>query len=94
MRALSEAHDWEGLDEFAAERKSPIGLEPFLEVARQHGAPREVQARLIGRMPDVPAKAEMLAAIDCTREAAEVRGGRAAAAAAAAVAHSCSTLAN
>ena len=29
--------------------------------------------RLIGRMPDSSAKAEMLAAMDCTREAAEVR---------------------
>lgn len=45
IRALAECHDWDGLDAFAAERKSPIGWEPFLEVARKHGAPRDVHAR-------------------------------------------------
>mmetsp|Transcript_11428 Transcript_11428/g.29770 ORF Transcript_11428/g.29770 Transcript_11428/m.29770 type:complete len:737 (+) Transcript_11428:2-2212(+) len=72
IRALAEGHDWDGLDAFAAEKKSPIGWEPFLEVARKHGAPRDVQARLISRQPDSSSKAEQLAALDCTREAAEV----------------------
>lgn len=45
IRALSAARSWDGLDAFAAEKKSPIGYEPFLEVAKKFGAPREVQAR-------------------------------------------------
>ena len=42
---LSEEHNWEELDMFASERKSPIGWEPFLELAKKSGAPREVQSR-------------------------------------------------
>eukprot|EP00878_Enallax_costatus_P027161 GHUV01029216.1.p1 GENE.GHUV01029216.1~~GHUV01029216.1.p1 ORF type:complete len:582 (+),score=119.59 GHUV01029216.1:259-2004(+) len=45
ISALAAAHDWDGLDLFAGERKSPIGLEPFLEVAQKHGGPREVMMR-------------------------------------------------
>lgn len=45
ITALSTSHDWEGLELFAGERKSPIGLEPFLEVAQKHGAPREITVR-------------------------------------------------
>ena len=46
LMSLCEAHDWEGLEEWAGERKaSPIGWEPFLEKARQAGAPRDYLAR-------------------------------------------------
>ncbi len=45
IRALAEARSWDALDAFAGEKKSPIGYEPFLEVAKRFGAPREVQAR-------------------------------------------------
>lgn len=72
LTALAAAHDWEGLDAFAAERRSPIGWEPFLQAAAQHGAPQEVQMRLIARMPDSTAKAEAYNAINCPREAAAV----------------------
>lgn len=42
LQTLAAAHDWEGLEAFAAKRKtSPIGWQPFLEVARKHGAPRD-----------------------------------------------------
>lgn len=34
-----------GLDVFAAERRSPVGWEPFIQAAAQHGAPQEVQMR-------------------------------------------------
>lgn len=47
---LAEARDWDGLEAFAAERKSPIGWEPFLELARKHGAPRDAQARCAGAL--------------------------------------------
>lgn len=61
-RVLCEAHDWEGLDAMAGERKThPVGWEPFLESARKHGAPREVLARLIGRTPDSAAKVGLCA---------------------------------
>lgn len=45
LRTLAEARDWEALDALASEKKSPVGWEPFLEVARAWGAPRDVQAR-------------------------------------------------
>lgn len=46
IQALAESKSWEALDEFAGERsKSPIGWEPFLEVAKKHHAPREYLAR-------------------------------------------------
>ncbi|WIA22377.1 hypothetical protein OEZ85_004684 [Tetradesmus obliquus] len=72
LGALAAAHDWEALDAWAGERKSPIGWEPFLQAAQKHGAPREVLARLIARMPDSRAKADAYEAISCPREAAEV----------------------
>lgn len=72
LRTLAERCDWEGLEALAAEKKSPIGWEPFLEVAKDAGAPREYLARLIARMPDSARKAEEFASVDCQREAAEV----------------------
>ena len=50
MRTLAELHDWEALDTFAAEaggrKGTPLtGWEPFLELAKKHGAPREALAR-------------------------------------------------
>ena len=42
---LCEEHNWEELDVFASERKSPIGWEPFLQLAKKNNAPREVQSR-------------------------------------------------
>jgi hypothetical protein len=46
LRALATGHDWLALEVFAAEKKvSPIGWEPFLQVAAQNGAPQEVQSR-------------------------------------------------
>ncbi len=45
VRALAESRAWEALDAFAAEKKSPIGYEPFVEVAKKYGAPKEAQAR-------------------------------------------------
>ena len=49
VRTLAELHDWEALDAYAAEaggRKCPvIGWEPFLEAAKRHGAPRDIQAK-------------------------------------------------
>ena len=48
VKALAAAKDWEGLELFAVERKSPIGLEPFVAACRSGGAPDAVTARWIG----------------------------------------------
>lgn len=47
VTALAAAHEWDALDVFAGERKSPIGLEPFVEVAQKYGAPRDVLIRCV-----------------------------------------------
>ena len=45
MMALVSAKDWEGLEAFAREKKSPIGLDPFIASAKQAGAPQAVLSR-------------------------------------------------
>ncbi len=45
MNALAAEQQWEALDAFATEKKSPVGLEPFIAAARAHGAPQGVVAR-------------------------------------------------
>lgn len=45
MKALANAKDWEGLEAFAREKKSPIGIEPFIATARSSGAPDETVSR-------------------------------------------------
>ena len=44
MRTLAAAKDWEGLEAFLRERKSPIGVEPFVAACKTHGAPNDVTA--------------------------------------------------
>lgn len=45
MKTLAAAKDWEGLEAFAREKKSPIGIEPFIAAAKQHGAPDATVSR-------------------------------------------------
>jgi hypothetical protein len=45
MRVLAKAKDWEGLEAFAREKKSPIGIEPFIAAAKIAGAPEETLSR-------------------------------------------------
>ena len=45
MKALAGSKDWEGLEGFAREKKSPIGLEPFIAAAKAAGAPEAVLSR-------------------------------------------------
>ncbi|KAF8057673.1 VCL1 [Scenedesmus sp. PABB004] len=72
LRALAAAHDWDALDAWLGEKRSPIGWEPFVREATAAGAPREALARLISRAPDCRAKADAFEAAGCPREAAEV----------------------
>lgn len=45
IRTLAAMQQWEALDAFATERKSPVGLEPFIAAARANNAPAGVVAR-------------------------------------------------
>ena len=45
MKALAKAKDWEGLETFAREKKSPIGLDPFIATAKEAGAPEGTLSR-------------------------------------------------
>lgn len=45
MKALANAKDWEGLETFAREKKSPIGLDPFIATAKEAGAPEGTLSR-------------------------------------------------
>ncbi|KAK9907253.1 hypothetical protein WJX75_000093 [Coccomyxa subellipsoidea] len=71
LKTLAAAKDWEGLEVFAREKKSPIGIEPFVAAAKQHGAPDATVSRIIARLPDGKRKAEEYAAAGLLQEAAE-----------------------
>jgi hypothetical protein len=45
MKTLAGAKDWEGLEAFAREKKSPIGVEPFIAAAKAAGAPEATLSR-------------------------------------------------
>ena len=45
MKALAKAKDWESLEAFAREKKSPIGLDPFIATAKEAGAPEATLSR-------------------------------------------------
>ena len=45
MKALARLKDWEGLETFAREKKSPIGLDPFIAAAKEAGAPEATLSR-------------------------------------------------
>ncbi len=45
MKALAKAKDWEGLEAFAREKKSPIGLDPFIATAKKAGSPEGTLSR-------------------------------------------------
>mmetsp|Transcript_15272 Transcript_15272/g.46155 ORF Transcript_15272/g.46155 Transcript_15272/m.46155 type:complete len:862 (+) Transcript_15272:225-2810(+) len=71
IRALAADQQWDALDAFAQDRRSPVGLEPFIAAARAHGAPTGVVARFIARMPNGKRKAEEYASAGLFPEAAE-----------------------
>ena len=76
MRSYCELRDWEGLDDFLSEAGAVKGARPTLEVtlemAKKSGAGRDVQLRIVSKMPDSGAKAELYQGLDAAREAAEV----------------------
>lgn len=72
VKTLGRARDWDALEAFARERKaSPIGMEPFIQACTSNEAPQHVVAGMIGRLPDLKARAEAYAQVGLIREAAE-----------------------
>ena len=71
IRTLANAKDWNALQDFAQEKKSPVGYLPFVSLAKKFGAPNEVQAQFIRRVTDPRVRAEKFAQIGYVNEAAE-----------------------
>ncbi|GMH32446.1 hypothetical protein BSKO_00280 [Bryopsis sp. KO-2023] len=64
IRTLAEQGDWDALDDFASERRPPIGWEPFIQACVQNNAPMDRTGRFIDRIqPDSEAKMEWYARV-------------------------------
>ncbi len=48
LRVLGARQDWDGMEDLAREKRSPIGFAPFASVARACGAPPAVISRYSG----------------------------------------------
>ena len=65
MKALAKAKDWESLEAFAREKKSPIGLDPFIATAKEAGAPEATlsrQALIVMHLSDGVRKPDLVSA--------------------------------
>eukprot|EP00163_Fabomonas_tropica_P009719 TRINITY_DN19584_c0_g1_i1.p1 TRINITY_DN19584_c0_g1~~TRINITY_DN19584_c0_g1_i1.p1 ORF type:complete len:262 (-),score=75.70 TRINITY_DN19584_c0_g1_i1:92-877(-) len=71
VRALTHTHDWEALEKFAKEKKSPIGYRPFVELCIKENAYSE-SAKYILRLPDLLSKCQYYIQIGYLREAADL----------------------
>jgi len=63
MKALAKAKDWESLEAFAREKKSPIGLDPFIATAKEAGAPEATlsrQALIVMHLPEGVRKPDLM----------------------------------
>ncbi|EGG20026.1 hypothetical protein DFA_07142 [Cavenderia fasciculata] len=70
IKALSQVGDWEELHNFAKEKKSPVGYEPFVEVCMDFSNPVEA-LRYIPKIQDHVNRAQAYLQINYFREAAE-----------------------
>lgn len=57
IKALTAVKDWESLDKFAKEKKSPIGYVPFVDCCLEVGAEKEAE-RYISRIPEPDIRVE------------------------------------
>jgi len=57
--ALANKHDWNNLEMFANDKRSPIGYLPFVELCQQHGAPKAVISKYIAKLYDARQRAEL-----------------------------------
>jgi len=73
MGSLVRKHDWIGLENFAKEKKSPIGYEPFVRACIDGGAPVRETAKYIARLTDLTARAQFYSEVGMIHEAAEAQ---------------------
>eukprot|EP00004_Rigifila_ramosa_P025520 TRINITY_DN7652_c0_g1_i1.p1 TRINITY_DN7652_c0_g1~~TRINITY_DN7652_c0_g1_i1.p1 ORF type:complete len:835 (-),score=183.11 TRINITY_DN7652_c0_g1_i1:116-2338(-) len=71
ITAFGQRGDWDGLQQFAREKKSPIGWEPFAEVCLKYDKRFEA-LHYINRISELPSRAQFLIQINMWKEAAEV----------------------
>ncbi len=57
VKALGKVRDWEELERFSKEKKSPIGYLPFIQVCVENGAPQEGE-RYLAKIIDPGEKVE------------------------------------
>jgi hypothetical protein len=68
IRALAENGDWEELERFSKEKKSPIGYAPFAEVCLSHSRKNEA-LKYIPRITEAPLRAQFYLRLNMYREA-------------------------
>ena len=66
---LAQKHDWDNLESFALERRSPIGYLPFVELCQKYGAPKPELTKYIAKIPDAGQRAVLYTQAGLTREA-------------------------
>eukprot|EP00005_Dracoamoeba_jomungandri_P004307 CAMPEP_0174258998 /NCGR_PEP_ID=MMETSP0439-20130205/7888_1 /TAXON_ID=0 /ORGANISM="Stereomyxa ramosa, Strain Chinc5" /LENGTH=793 /DNA_ID=CAMNT_0015342709 /DNA_START=252 /DNA_END=2633 /DNA_ORIENTATION=+ len=71
IKALAQKLEWDQLEAFAKDKKSPIGYRPFADVCIEQHFPRKA-AFYIAKISDPYEQAEMYMAIQMWRDAAEV----------------------
>jgi len=71
VKALAEIRDWEQLEKFAKEKKSPIGYEPFVDVCIGAKANSEA-VKYIPRVATLTARVEYYMRLGMYKEAAEM----------------------
>jgi len=71
LKALVELRDWESLEKFAKEKKSPIGYEPFVDLCIEAKANAEA-AKYVSRITLPGTRAEYFLKLGMWKEAADV----------------------
>jgi hypothetical protein len=71
LKALVEMRDWESLEKFAKEKKSPIGYEPFVDLCIEAKANPEA-AKYVSKITTPATRAEYYLKLGMWKEAADV----------------------
>lgn len=67
--ALTYKRNWNNLELFANEKRSPIGYLPFVELCQQHGAPKPDLSKYIAKLSDAGQRAALYTQAGLTHEA-------------------------
>jgi hypothetical protein len=67
--AFADKHDWNNLELFANDKRSPIGYLPFVELCQQRGAPKPELSKYIAKLSDAHQRAELYTQAGLLREA-------------------------